>query len=335
MSPSPPPPRSAPLAPPAERAPLVDGVFVVSEAEAGLELARVLRERSGASWGDVRRAIDTGKVWVGRARAMEPRRRVVAGEELSVRMRAERPDRAAARSARADVLVYTDASVAVVRKPAGIMTIPFEGEAPDGPTLDAVVRDALAHARPGRTRGRPPLGVVHRLDKATSGVLVFACSVAAKRHLAQQFRVHSVHRRYLAVVAGHAREVTHRSHLVPNRGDGFRGSTEAAAFGPARREGQLAVTHVEVVERFADATLVACQLETGRTHQIRIHLAEAGTPVLGDPVYGRAHAERAPRLMLHAAELGFAHPADERPMRFAEPPPVEFEAVVRALRGAR
>jgi 23S rRNA pseudouridine1911/1915/1917 synthase len=142
-----------------------------------------------------------------------------------------------------------------------------------------------------------------------------------------------VHRRYLAIAHGSVRAQTIRSHLVDDRGDGRRGSIEKS---PRRgaREGQLAVTHVAPLEELDGATLVACTLETGRTHQIRIHLSEAGHPLVGERVYMRpsAQAIRAPRLMLHAAELGFVHPATGRDVRWELAPPADFQAVLARLR---
>jgi 23S rRNA pseudouridine1911/1915/1917 synthase len=231
-----------------------------------------------------------------------------------------------------DLIVYADPSLVVVRKPAGVSTVPYGDESPDDQalTLDALLREVLA--RRDRIRGRAPLGVVHRLDKATSGLLVFARSFAAKKHLGQQLRAHTMRRRYLAIAHGDVRAGTRRSYLVPDRGDGLRGSAVER-----RREGQLAVTHIDLIERLRGATLIGCRLETGRTHQIRIHLAEAGHPLLGESVYirdFRAAPIPAPRLMLHAAELGFEHPADQRPMLFTEPAPPDFEETLARLRAS-
>jgi 23S rRNA pseudouridine1911/1915/1917 synthase len=181
---------------------------------------------------------------------------------------------------------------------------------------------------------------VHRLDKETSGLVVFTRSWLAKKTLTSAFRAHAVHRRYLAIVHGIAREGTIRSHLVPNRGDGLRGSVERRR-GRARalpgEKTQLAVTHVTVEERFDEvgASLVACRLETGRTHQIRIHLAESGHPLLGERVYIRGWPGTpiaAPRLMLHAAELGFVHPATHREMRWTSPLPADMRETLESLR---
>jgi 23S rRNA pseudouridine1911/1915/1917 synthase len=225
-----------------------------------------------------------------------------------------------------DDLVYLDGQVVVVRKPAGISTVPFD-ERETG-TLSELVQALL------KRRGGPgaELGVVHRIDKETSGLVLFARTLAAKRTLKQQFRFHSVERRYVALAHGAVRAATHRSRLVQDRGDGRRGSTENPELG------RDSVTHVRPLEALAGATLIECRLETGRTHQIRIHLSEAGHPLLGERVYGRdfrgARIE-APRLMLHAFELGFEHPSTGKPMHFEEPMPGDMERVVQGLRRVR
>jgi len=295
------------------------------------KLDGVLREHLQIPWSEARRLVETGKVTVGGKVATVSDRPVRAGDLIELRLRAPRP-RTARLQELGDLLVYIDGSVVVVRKPPGVSTVPFGDESPEEEqlTLDALVREVLA--KRDRIRGRAPLGVVHRLDKATSGLLVFARTLAAKKHLAQQFRVHSMHRLYLAIAHGEVRAQTFRSYLIENRGDGVRGSARGN-----QREGQLAVTHVEPRLRVAGATLVACRLETGRTHQIRIHLSEAGHPLVGESVYIRGYGGpkiEAPRLMLHAAELGFNHPEDDRPMHFSEPLPADFEEVLERLRRA-
>jgi 23S rRNA pseudouridine1911/1915/1917 synthase len=178
---------------------------------------------------------------------------------------------------------------------------------------------------------------VHRLDKGTSGLLVFTRTVEAKKHLAQQFRVHSVDRRYLAIVHGHPRPGTHETHLVANRGDGIRGSYGVfrAPSGPPPKDARRAVTHVRVRERLSGAALVECRLETGRQHQIRIHLSEAGHMLAGENVYLRDHEGpriAAPRPMLHAFRLGFVHPRTGTELRFDEPPPADFATLLAELR---
>ena len=178
---------------------------------------------------------------------------------------------------------------------------------------------------------------VHRLDRETSGLMVFARTAAAEKHLGQQFRAHSIQRRYVAVVQGVVESQTIESRLVRDRGDGRRGSTSLP------NAGKRAVTHVRPIERLGDYTLIECRLETGRTHQIRIHLAENGHPLCGEKVYGqplfrprRADTSGAPRLALCAVELGFVHPVTGEAMQFEmELSPDLAEFVERLRRAAR
>jgi 23S rRNA pseudouridine1911/1915/1917 synthase len=296
-----------------------------------------------ASWGIARAWIAQGKVRVGGQLVTEATARVRVGMEVSLDERARRPREAELSDGD---IVHVDAHVVVVSKPPGVSTVPYD-ESETGPTLDALVRDWIRRRGRGAGRGqvRPNLGVVHRLDKDTSGLLVFARTWLAKQSLAGQFRQHTVHRRYLALAHGRVTAGTIRTFLVEDRGDGLRGSARTRGRGrpggggdpprapPGTRE---AVTHVEPIESLDGATLVACRLETGRTHQIRIHLSESGHPVLGERVYVRRFAGptlEAPRLMLHAAELGFVHPATEREMRWELPLPADMEAVAKRLRG--
>ncbi|MDC3953572.1 RluA family pseudouridine synthase [Polyangium jinanense] len=332
-------PRGSPRTPPPAGQPASslgspDATWVVPPDLGGRPLDGVVRTLAAVSWSDARRLIETGKIAVDGTQILDPMRKTRAGAEITRHPRA--PSRKVARLAELgeELVVHMDPAVVVVRKPAGISTIPFGDESPEEreKTLDALVRDLLA--RRDRIRGRAPLGIVHRLDKATSGLLVFTRTLAAKKHLTQQFREHSVRRVYLAIVHGDIGKRTFRSRLVADRGDGLRGSLEE---GERRGEGQLAVTHVEPLERLRGATLVACRLETGRTHQIRIHLSEAGHPIVGENVYVRNYAGPridAPRLMLHAAELGFIHPQTGDEVFFEEPPPQDFESVLERLRAS-
>lgn len=294
--------------------------FVVPPELAGRPLDGTLKTLAGLTWGDARKLIQRGKIKVAGVVTIDGERRLRAGDVIELNPSAPRRA-AAAVSLDRSRLVYVDPQVVVVDKPAGISTVPYE----DGErgTLDQLVAALLP-----KTRGKGPpasLGVVQRLDKETSGLLVFARTFAAKKMLGAQLRAHTVHRRYLALAHGVLQKGTFRSHIAQNRGDGLRG---ASRFG---REGQLSVTHVEPVRTFDDATLVACRLETGRTHQIRIHLAEAGHPIIGERVYIRDYEGPllpAPRPMLHAAELGFVHPVHQTLMKFEAPLPADFEAML-------
>jgi 23S rRNA pseudouridine1911/1915/1917 synthase len=255
----------------------------------------------------------------------EPTARVVAGDPIEVDEAARRKPA----SLTDDQVVFVDAQVIVVSKPAGISTIPYDES--DVDTLDARVRSWLERKNLAPRGARPSLGVVHRLDKETSGVVVFTRTWTAKQGLSGQFRRHTVHRRYVAIANGVVRSRTIRSWLVENRGDGLRGSARGTPPANARE----AVTHVQALEPLSRATLVECRLETGRTHQIRIHLSELGHPIVGERVYVRHFAGpllEAPRLMLHAAELGFEHPATEQPMKWALPMPEDMREVVGRLR---
>jgi len=285
-------------------------------------LDRVVRAlHPGMSWGAARKLIESGKIRVDGARVLEPTHPVKKGASVAVSMSAPKPrDESALPS---DAIVHLDAHVVVVRKPAGVSTVPYD-ERETG-TLSELVHAMLKR----RGGGSAPLGIVHRLDKETSGLVLFSRTLAAKRHLKQQFRVHSVQRRYVAIAHGAVRPGTLESRLVQNRGDGRRGSTENPTLG---RE---AVTHVRVTEHLVGATLVECRLETGRTHQIRIHLAEAGHPLVGERVYTKNYMGPlipAPRMMLHAFELGFEHPSTGDTLAFEEPMPDDMKRVLESLR---
>jgi 23S rRNA pseudouridine1911/1915/1917 synthase len=286
----------------------------------GSPLDAVVRALFGASWGQARKWIKGGKIAVDGAPWGDPRRRVGAHSAIALDLCAPRP-RAVALPKSA--LLHIDTHIAVVDKPAGISTIPYDKD--EKGTLDELVRAAL----PTRGGARPALGVVHRIDKETSGLVVFTRTWLAKTSLSMQFRQHTVLRRYLAIAHGVVRRGTVRSRIVADRGDGVRGSTKHAG------EGQLAITHIEPLELLDGATLVACRLETGRTHQIRIHLSESGHPILGERVYVRGFAGPeipAPRLMLHAALLGFVHPKTGARMRWESEPPRDFREMLERLR---
>jgi 23S rRNA pseudouridine1911/1915/1917 synthase len=288
-------------------------------------LDRVVRGLFGVSWGQARGWIASGKVRVGDAVVTDATARVVAGAEIRFDERARKPR---AGELADEQVVHVDTQVIVLAKPAGISTIPYDES--DKDTLEARARAWLERRGKGRG-GRVPLGVVHRIDKETSGLLVFTRTWQAKQALTSQFRHHTVHRRYLAIAHGDVRSGTLRSFLVENRGDGLRGSAKGSPPGDTRE----AITHVERLEGLKGATLVACRLETGRTHQIRIHLSEKGHPLLGERVYVRGWRGtpiEAPRLMLHAAELGFIHPATEHEVSWTLPMPSDMQAVLERLR---
>lgn len=285
-------------------------------------LDRVLRQLLGdASWTHCRRLVETGKVCLDGYQTLDPRILVRPGTVVSIHPNAARPRPPQSVQVR---LVYVDSQIVIADKPSGISTVPFDSR--ERGTLDELVRHSLERQSHRRL---PPLGIVHRIDKETSGLVAFARTLGAKRHLKQQFRFHTNERTYLALAHGDVRVQRIETRLVPDRGDGKRGSTRNSQLG------QLAITHVEPIERFSFATLIRCRLETGRTHQIRIQLSEAGHPLLGEKVYVRPEidsAAAAPRTMLHAAGLAIVHPAREQRIEFTSSPPDDFSAMLRRFR---
>jgi 23S rRNA pseudouridine1911/1915/1917 synthase len=295
-----------------------------ADAAAGVTLAAFVKARAGVPWSVAKRQITSGKIFVDEARVTEIDHRLAAGQRVELRVRAPRPHD----PAREGVLAYDDAHVVVIDKPAGVSSVPYEDREP-GTAMD-LIRGAWR--RMGKPATEVPLHVVHRIDRATSGLLMFAKTKRAEQGLAAQLRAHTLERMYLCVAHGTVSARRIESTLVPDRGDGLRGSTTRAG------QGKRAVTHVAPREALRGATLCEVRLETGKTHQIRIHLAEAGHPLVGEPVYIRDHensgrrAIPSPRLMLHAATLGFLHPVTGEHVSLSAPPPPDFEAVVDKLR---
>jgi 23S rRNA pseudouridine1911/1915/1917 synthase len=307
-------------------------LHTIQVARADLTLARVVREAwSGASWNKARDLCRSGRVRVAGSVVSDPETRVPLGAEVSFDPEGPRARKGVLGEA---AIVHVDGEVVVVDKPAGLLSVPFE--AGDRDTLIDITRAALRRKGP---RGfDPELGIVQRLDIDTTGLMVFTRTLRAKRALAQQFRVHSVHRRYIALTHGVPPEGTFESTLVRDRGDGLRGSFGVfrVARGEPPSDAQPAITHVRVLEALRGAALVECRLETGRQHQIRIHLSEAGHPLIGERVYVRDYRGAriaGARPMLHARELGFVHPSQEREVRFTREPPPDFVEAYRALGG--
>lgn len=275
----------------------------------------------GLSRRAAREAVRAGRVDVDGAAVDEPGRDVPEGARLD--FAPDRPQRRRVKS-RLTVL-YEDGDVLVVDKPAGLLTVPTEAREKD--TLWSRALQYLQH----RFGGRPYAGIVHRLDKDTSGALVFARNRAALHALQDRFRTHAIDREYVALVEGTPAESgAFDADLV--REPGLRRSV--ARPGEA---GKRAVTRYRTLERFPGAALVSVRPETGRTHQIRVHFSAAGHPLLGDRVYGNRDpgAASAPRQMLHARRLGFPHPRTGEPLLAEAPVPEDFEKVLAALRAQK
>lgn len=337
-------------------------VFHVNAATAGQTLVGALRRwLPDRSWSQVRQLIESRRIQINGNLSLDEGRRLTEAEVVKV-LASPLP----APPREEDVRIrYADAHVVVVEKPSGVTTLRHSEEQnwPSRrrqlqPTLDELLPRVLARRdaarrpkpteKPGKSRDRarrgpdderqrlPVVRPVHRLDRDTSGLMVFARTVLAEQHLVQQFRKHTIHRAYRAIVTGDVREAfTVESQLVRDRGDGRRGSTKLPDVG------QRAVTHVRPLERFGKYTLIECRLETGRTHQIRIHMSERGHFVCGDKVYCQPLFQKplvdrsgAPRLALHAAELGFIHPLTGEQISFQMDLPPDLAEFLGRLRAA-
>jgi 23S rRNA pseudouridine1911/1915/1917 synthase len=214
----------------------------------------------------------------------------------------------------------------VVNKPEGLASVDHVREAT---SLQSQLRATLEQLD---RRSLPELCVVHRLDKVTSGVMMFARNRSIQHALKAQFKAKTTGRFYLALAHGEVHDGTLRFRLVRDRGDGIRGTTTDAT------QGYPSVTHVTALEQLARCTLIRCKLETGRTHQIRIHLAAIGHPLLGETVYNRDYSEpllKCSRTMLHAAFLSFDHPVHQQRHEYESDLTPSFQNVLEQERRQR
>ena len=315
--------------------------------DAGDRLDRVLVRGAGAelSRARIQQLIDAGAVSGPEGVIGDAARRVKAGERFEVRIPAPVPAAPQAEDIPLHV-VYEDAALIIVDKPAGLVVHPAAGN-PGGTLVNA-----LLHHCKGQLAGiggeiRP--GIVHRIDKDTSGLLVAAKTDKALTSLGKQFAAHAIDRKYIAFVWGAPFKREGRI-----EGDIGRSHFERTKM-VVRPGGKHAVTHYEVLEKYGPAlnpvaAKIQCRLETGRTHQIRVHMSHIGHPLIGDPAYGRARTAAAarkavpaevaaaldafPRQALHAAVLGFQHPTTHKTMRFESPLPADMAALEAALKRA-
>lgn len=279
----------------------------------------------------IKALISTGEVTLGGIAARDPSAKARTGAAYTLTIPEPRPANAEAQDIPLEI-VFEDDQLLVVDKPAGLVVHPAAGN------LDGTLVNALLHHCRGRLSGiggvaRP--GIVHRIDKDTSGLLVVAKTDRAHEGLAKQFAAHSIERRYLAITNG-----------IPNPPSGTVDAPLARS--PQNRKkvaivdadrGKRAVTHYRLLQPLKDAALVECQLETGRTHQVRVHMASIGHALLGDPVYGRprpSHREILKdlgfhRQALHAAVIGFVHPVDRKNCRFESKIPDDMQRLFSIL----
>jgi 23S rRNA pseudouridine1911/1915/1917 synthase len=318
--------------------------YHVAPEQSGLALVAALRRfRPSEPWSALRRLIENRHVQINGNLCLDEGRKLQPGDVVKIwdepRNAPPSPD---------DIkILFQDAHLIVVEKPAGVTSERHAEEQhwstrrkQRQETIDELVSRMLLRRFSRQKRGgkpaRPPrVRLVHRLDRDTSGVMVLAVSAEAERLLVRMFGKHAIHRAYHAIAQGRIEEQTFESCLVRDRGDGRRGSTTLP------KVGQRAVTHVRPLEYLDGYTLVECRLETGRTHQIRIHLAEAGHPLCGEKVYNQplfrkrtVDSSGAQRQALHAAELGFTHPITGEELMFKTPMPPDMAKLLEKLRKA-
>lgn len=297
--------------------------FVVGEEAAGRRLDLALSDAAGRPRAQVRRWIDAGRVTCNGA-AARASHKVRAGDVLEARPPEPVPSELKPQDIPL-VVLFEDEDVIAVDKPAGMVVHPAPGH-PDGTLVNALLEHCGDLAGVGGVL-RP--GIVHRLDRGTSGVIVAAKNDAAHRALAEQFRDHSIERVYRALVRALPGADAGRidSPIGRHRSDRKRMSV-------ATRSGRAAATRWRVLRRFpaSGQSWLEIRPETGRTHQIRVHLASAGMPISGDPVYGRRDRDRLlERPALHAAVLAFDHPRTGARMRLEAPEPSDLAEALAAL----
>ena len=298
--------------------------FTAAPADAGQRLDRWLAGQAGApSRSALQGLMEAGFVRRNGAPANK-KDKLAAGDRITLTLPDPQPIEAQPQDIPLDI-VYEDDHLLVVNKPKGMVVHPAPGN-PDGTLVNAL----LYHCR-GQLSGvggaiRP--GIVHRIDKDTSGLLVVAKDDLTHQGLSEQMAVHAIHRGYHAVVYGNIRQDAGTIEAPIGRDPRDR---KRMAVTPG--QGKRACTHWQVLERFGRFTLLACRLETGRTHQIRVHMAHIGHPLAGDPVYGpRSVIRELQGQCLHAKELGFRHPVTGQELRFDSPLPAYFTTFLERLR---
>lgn len=224
-------------------------------------------------------------------------------------------------------IVYEDTDIIVVNKPKGLVVHPANGN-PDGTLVNAIM--AICKESLSGIGGEVRPGIVHRLDKDTSGLLIVAKNDASHIALSEQIKNHEVKKIYWALVRGIVKENEATIHMPIGRSDKDRKKMAV------RKEGKDAITHFKVKARYKDTTLLEIQIETGRTHQIRVHMAQIGHPVIGDMVYSNGkNAFGVEGQMLHAKKLVFTHPITKQKMELEAPLPKYFQEILERLEGEK
>lgn len=307
-----------------------DGEIITGAIEAPGRLDKALSEATGLSRARVQALVAGGHVEVAGAVETSGKAKVALGTAFRIALPPPEPLANVPQDIPL-VIAYEDEHLIVVDKPAGMVVHPAAGN-PDGTLVNAL----LHHCR-GQLSGingveRP--GIVHRIDKDTSGLLVVAKNDAAHEGLARQFADHSITRRYLALCSGHPNPAQGTISGRIGRSDANR--KKMAVLPADSKRGKHAVTHYKMLERLNHCALIECRLETGRTHQVRVHCASIGHPLLGDPLYGRTPSALRnvlkdlafARQALHAAILGFEHPVSGEYLEFCSDLPADMKELI-------
>jgi 23S rRNA pseudouridine1911/1915/1917 synthase len=301
--------------------------ITIVASESGQRLDRVLAQRHpDISRATFQRWIDEGRV-TSAGRSIAAKDKALLGQALRVEPGPAPVSDALPEAIPLDIL-FEDPHLIVLHKPAGLVVHPAAGHA-SGTLVNALLHHTEVER--GEDPRRP--GVVHRLDKDTSGVMVVTRTEQAREALAAQFARHAIERVYEAICLGQPAPRQTFDTLIG------RHPTDRKRFSSKVRQGKHAITHVERLRLLHGAALLACRLETGRTHQIRVHLADHGFPLLGDVMYGkpsrdallREVGEQLGRQALHARVLGFVHPVTQMTLRFEVPPPADFQRALARL----
>lgn len=275
--------------------------------------------------------ISAGQVEQAGIATRDPATKIKALAEYAITIPAPTPAHNVAQDIALDI-IFEDDHLLIVDKPAGLVVHPAAGN------FDGTLVNALLHHCAGRLSGiggvaRP--GIVHRIDKDTSGLMVVAKTDRAHEGLAKQFADHSIERRYQAIVSGVPLHLSGKVDAPLARSTVNRKKIAIVEGGRGKR----AVTHYQMIQPLKDAALIECRLETGRTHQVRVHMASIGHPLVGDPVYGKTRPSHAPLLQqldfrrqaLHAAVIGFIHPVDRKNLRFESKMPPDMQRLFSEL----
>ncbi len=306
------------------------GDVITGRLENAGRIDKLLADATGLSRERVKALMGEGAITVGKTVATNPSQKMQPGANFSIAL--PPPEEPEARPQDIPLaIVFEDEHLIVIDKPAGMVVHPAAGN------RDGTLVNALLHHCAGELSGiggvaRP--GIVHRIDKDTSGLLVVAKTTAAHEGLAAQFANHSIHRRYIAVCGGHPAPVEGTIATRLGRSDANR--KKMAVLPDTSNRGKHAVTHYRVTKKLKDCSLLECRLETGRTHQVRVHCASIGHALVGDPVYGSTPKSLRPllarlgfaRQALHAAELGFIHPVTGQTVEFRAELPRDMRELI-------